>query len=171
MTHFCNSDISDLPSSHRRRWCRPSATLLLALLLPSCAAHSAAPVASDFVRAGRFEERVRVLDLYPRVTATFVAPGRLDPTKRIDLILYALPNGNSTAETMGRTLEDGVGWRHDIQHIAAQTRALRVRGLDQAVVVYLEAEGRSWPEWRRAEYSAICNRKGVSTRSLTSSMR
>ena len=49
---------------------------------------------------------------------------------------------------MGRTMGDGVGWRYDIQHIAAQTRALRTRGLPQAVVVYLEADGKSWPSWR-----------------------
>ena len=34
-------------------------------------------------------------------------------------------------------------------HIAAQTRALRARGLSQAVVVYVEADTKSWPEWRR----------------------
>jgi hypothetical protein len=41
-----------------------------------------------------------------------------------------------------------VDWHFDIQHIAAQTRALRARGMPQAVVVYLEAEGKSWPSWR-----------------------
>jgi hypothetical protein len=94
-------------------------------------------------------EHIRVLDLHPGVTATIVAPTSLDPRERVDLILYALPNGNTTAETIGRAAGDGVGWRYDIQHIGAQTRALRARGLPQAVVVYLEAETRSWPEWRR----------------------
>ena len=90
-----------------------------------------------------------MLELYPGVTATLVAPARLDPQKRIDLILYALPNGNSTAETIGRKAGEGVGWRYDIQHIGAQTRALRSRGLPQAIVAYLEADTKSWPEWRR----------------------
>ena len=84
----------------------------------------------------------------PGVTATVVAPEQLDFTKTVDLILYALPNGNSTAETMGRWPRDSVAWRYDIQHIAAQTRALRERGYPQAIVVYLEAEGKSWPSWR-----------------------
>ncbi|MHB1312512.1 MAG: hypothetical protein ACYC3L_10905 [Gemmatimonadaceae bacterium] len=77
-----------------------------------------------------------------------MAPARLDPRQPVDLILYALPNGNSTAQTMGRTMSEGVDWHFDIQHIAAQTRALRARGLPQAVIVYLEADGKSWPAWR-----------------------
>ena len=85
------------------------------------------------------------------IGVTIVAPAQLDIRKRVDLILYALPNGNSTAETMGRKLVEGVGWRYDIQHIGAQTRALRARGLSQAIVVYLEADTRSWPEWRRVQ--------------------
>jgi hypothetical protein len=40
-------------------------------------------------------------------------------------------------------------WHFDIQHIGAQTRALRARGLSNAIVVYLEADTKSWPEWRR----------------------
>jgi hypothetical protein len=90
-----------------------------------------------------------VLELYPGVTATLVAPANLDTQKRVDLILYALPNGNSTAQTIGRKLAEGVDWHYDIQHIGAQTRALRARGLPQAIVAYLEADTKSWPEWRR----------------------
>jgi len=118
--------------------------------LVACAPHR--PEAAPIGRAGG--EVVRVLDLYPGVTATIVEPARIDRSRRVELILYALPNGNSTAETMGRRLVEGAGWRFDIQHIAAQTRALRAGpwrgGLEQAVVVYLEAEGRSWPAWRRS---------------------
>ncbi len=90
-----------------------------------------------------------MLQLYPGVTATLVAPANLDASQRVELILYALPNGNSTAETIGRRLGDSIGWRYDIQHIGAQTRALRARGIPQAVVAYLEADTKSWPEWRR----------------------
>jgi hypothetical protein len=83
------------------------------------------------------------------VTATIVAPAKLDPKTWVELILYALPNGNTTAETMGRAWSDSAHWRDDIQHIGAQTRELRARGVQRAVVVYLEADGKSWPEWRR----------------------
>ncbi|MEO7457965.1 MAG: hypothetical protein ABIY52_17040, partial [Gemmatimonadaceae bacterium] len=102
----------------------------------------------DFVSSGSFGERARVLEVYPGVTATIVAPAHLDQSRRVDLIIYALPNGNSTAETIGRTPGDGVGWRYDIQNIGAQTRALRARGYEQAVVAYLEADAKSWPSWR-----------------------
>lgn len=98
--------------------------------------------------SGSVAEETRVLALEPGVTATIVAPARMDLRKRVDLILYALPNGNSTAETIGRGTFDSTTWRFDIQHIGAQTRALRARGLEQAVVVYLEADRKSWPEWR-----------------------
>jgi pimeloyl-ACP methyl ester carboxylesterase len=50
---------------------------------------------------------------------------------------------------MGQRWTDSAHWRNDIQHIAAQTRELRARGVSRAVVVYLEADGKSWPEWRR----------------------
>ena len=104
---------------------------------------------------------MRVLELYPGVTATVVAPVSLDARQRVELVLYALPNGNTTAETMGRSMVAGVGWRHDIQHIAAQTRALRQRGLDQAIVVYLESDGKSWPAWRATLGYARANRRIV----------
>lgn len=104
--------------------------------------------AQGFTPTGSYGEAMRTLHLDPGVTVTLVAPERLDPRKRVDLILYALPNGNTTAETMGRAPRDSSEWRYGIQQIAAQTRALRARGVPQAVVAYLEAEGKSWPAWR-----------------------
>jgi hypothetical protein len=119
------------------------------LLLAACTPQGLRPDLPDFASSGSFGERIRVLELYPGVTATLVAPANLDTRKRVDLILYALPNGNSTAQTIGRKLAEGVDWHYDIQHIGAQTRALRARGLPQAIVVYLDADTKSWPEWRR----------------------
>jgi hypothetical protein len=120
----------------------------VAALLSACATPRTPRPAPRVAPAAGAAERIRVLDLYPGVTATIVAPARLDLREPVELILYALPNGNSTAETMGRTMGEGVGWRYDIQHIAAQTRMLRGHGVPQAVVAYLEAEGKSWPAWR-----------------------
>ncbi|MGH7637039.1 MAG: hypothetical protein ACREOK_05255 [Gemmatimonadaceae bacterium] len=125
---------------------------LSALLLGACVAHSSGIELPESVASSNFGERIRVLDLYPGVTATVVEPRSIDPGKPVELILYALPNGNSTAETMGRAPFDSSRWRYDIQHIAAQTRALRARGLEglgQAIMVYLEADGKSWPAWRQ----------------------
>ena len=121
----------------------------LVLLLAGCAPHHAQLDLPDFALSGNFGERTRALELYPGVTATLVAPANLDTNKHVDLILYALPNGNSTAQTIGRKLAEGVDWHYDIQNIGAQTRALRAQGLPQAIVAYLEADTKSWPEWRR----------------------
>jgi hypothetical protein len=46
--------------------------------------------------------------------------------------------------------ETGDDWHFDIQHIAAQTRF--VRNLDKKnnyIVVYLMANQKSWPTWKR----------------------
>ena len=120
-----------------------------------------APSQSEFTSLPGFNERVRVLELYPNVTATIVEPANLDRSKRIDLILYALPNGNTTAQTMGRKLVEGLDWHYDIQHIAAQTRALRSRGMKQAVLVYLEADSKSWPQWRSSRGYERANKRIV----------
>lgn len=112
----------------------------------------------DFLAGG---ETTNVITIDSGVTATVVAPAQIGRAKRVDLILYALPNGNSTAQTIGRRLTDGMDWHFDIQHIGAQTRALRSRGLQQAVVVYLEAEKKSWPEWRRTQGYDRANKRIV----------
>lgn len=130
---------------------RGAGALPLVLLLASACAPPAPPPAAAPARAAATGERVQVLEPFPGVTATLVAPAALAADRPVELVIYALPNGNSTAETIGRAREEGVGWRHDIQHIGAQTRYLRARGLDQVVVAYLEADTRSWPEWRRLQ--------------------
>lgn len=66
------------------------------------------------------------------------------------LIYYALPNGNTTAQTIGKALKPGDDWHYDIQHIAAQTRFLRRIMPDREVIIaYLEAGQKSWPAWRK----------------------
>lgn len=147
-----------------RRWNRKQASsaFFLSLALSACAPRYVGTDLRDFTSGGRFGERARVLELYPGATATIVAPAHIDPDKRIDLILYALPNGNSTAETIGRSPFDSTRWRYDIQHIGAQTRALRSRGVEQAIVVYLEADTKSWPEWRRTQGYDRANARIVS---------
>jgi hypothetical protein len=139
---------------------RPTAVALV-LLLSACAPRRLPLDLPGFAPHGSFGERIRVLELYPGVTATLVAPAHLDTWNRVDLILYALPNGNSTAQTIGRSLAEGVDWHYDIQHIGAQTRALRARGLPQAIVAYLEADTKSWPEWRRVHGNERANARIV----------
>ena len=127
------------------------AIVAFAVLLAACAPNRAGSELGDVKPSGVFDERIRVLALSPGVTATLVAPARLDMKERVDLIIYALPNGNSTAQTIGRKLAEGVDWHYDIQHIGAQTRALRMRGYPQAIVAYVEADSKSWPAWRRTQ--------------------
>lgn len=104
---------------------------------------------------------MRVLDIYPGVTATLVAPSRFDSSQPVDLILYALPNGNSTLQTMGRRMVEGLDWHFDIQNIGAQTRALRTMGFPNAIVAYLEADSKSWPSWRQSRGYEKANRRIV----------
>ena len=136
----------------------PAAVLLVVVC--ACAPPSTAVFPTGSTAMGAFDEQVRVLDLYPGVTATLVAPRRLDLGRRVDLILYALPNGNTTAETIGGRPGAGVGWRYDIQHIGAQTRAL---GPGPGSVCRGVPRGgtRSWPEWRRRQGYDRANRRIV----------
>lgn len=71
--------------------------------------------------------------------------------KPVQLICYALPNGNTIEQTIGKQLQPGDDWHYDIQHIGAQTRFLRNVLTNQTIVVaYLENSLKSWPAWRRA---------------------
>ena len=75
--------------------------------------------------------------------------------RKTRLIFYALPNGNSTEQTMGKKMEPGDDWHYDIQHIAAQTRFLRQQyRRDNIVVIYLENRWKSWPYWKQ-QYPAF----------------
>lgn len=70
-------------------------------------------------------------------------------SKKVILILYALPNGNTTEETMGKKMKEGDDWHFDIQHIRAQTKFIRNKLTNDAIVVaYLENSFKSWPSWK-----------------------
>jgi pimeloyl-ACP methyl ester carboxylesterase len=84
------------------------------------------------------------------VTITVDFPKTIFPKRNTEIVLFALPNGNSTAHTMGKKMVDGDDWHFDIQHIAAQTKFVR-NELPQKniIVVYLENDLKSWPQWKR----------------------
>src|SRR5258706_12139998 len=112
--------------------------LLLIVLMNASAALDAAEVSREF----RPEPDVRV---------TIVIPESFDRRLPTELILYALPNGNTTEWTIGKARVAGEDWHFDIQHIGAQTRALRATMTDRNIVVaYLETDQKSWPAWRAA---------------------
>jgi len=98
-------------------------------------------------------ERITSFTFGPEVKVCVNAPGEFSfaPSKKVLLIFYALPNGNTTDQTMGKQIQPGDDWHYDIQHIGAQTRFLRELIKDRVVVVvYLEAQSKSWPAWRKA---------------------
>jgi hypothetical protein len=89
----------------------------------------------------------------PEVKVCINSPPLADfaPDKPVRLIFYALPNGNTTAQTLGHKMRPGDDWHFDIQHIAAQTRFLRTLITNRTIVlVCLEAGSKSWPAWRKA---------------------
>ncbi len=69
--------------------------------------------------------------------------------KHTVVIFFALPNGNSTEQTMGKKMQPGDDWHYDIQHIKAQTGFIRKQDdRKNYVVIYLENNYRSWPAWK-----------------------
>jgi hypothetical protein len=70
--------------------------------------------------------------------------------KPLLIILYALPNGNSTEQTMGKKTTASDDWHFDIQHIKAQTEFIRRSLKKQEIIVcYLENKYKSWPLWKQ----------------------
>ncbi|GAA4747804.1 hypothetical protein GCM10023229_30100 [Flavisolibacter ginsenosidimutans] len=80
---------------------------------------------------------------------TLDEPPHLNSKHESFVILYALPNGNTAEQTMGKKISAGDDWHFDIQHIKAQTAFLR-RQLPKKniVVAYLENTDKSWPQWK-----------------------
>ena len=90
--------------------------------------------------------------LEPDVRVLLNAPLMKSPVnpKPVHLIVYALPNGNTIEQTIGKPLQPGEDWHFNIQHIGAQTRWLRGNETNATIVIaYLEAAGLSWPAWKR----------------------
>jgi len=88
--------------------------------------------------------------LYGDVKITVDRPAGRVLNKKALIIFYALPNGNTTAQTMGKKIQPGDDWHYDIQHIRAQTAF--IRQLDKKknyTVIYLENDYRSWPQWKQ----------------------
>ena len=101
-----------------------------------------------------YDEQVLSFDYEPKIKVHINAPSpkTFDEDKKVVIALFALPNGNTTEQTIGKEIKDGEDWHYDIQHIGAQTRFIRTKQTDcNFVTVYLENEFLSWPAWK-AEY-------------------
>ena len=107
-------------------------------------------ILKGFVKSAYFDEQILSFNYEPEITIEINAPGNnvFDPSKKVLLIFYALPNMNSIDETIGRKKEPGLDWHYDIQHIGAQTRFLRNKINDYNIVVaYMATKEESWPWW------------------------
>jgi hypothetical protein len=107
---------------------------------------------NGFRTSRNFGERIASFAFEPEVKIHINTPeaGAFRRGKKVLLIVYALPNGNTTDQTIGRISWPGEDWHYDIQHIGAQTRFLRKLVPERTIVVaYLENELKSWPAWRK----------------------
>lgn len=58
----------------------------------------------------RHNDSLIAFKMYDDVDISIDIPRNYDPHKKNLLILYALPNGNTTAQTMGKKMEEGDDW-------------------------------------------------------------
>lgn len=94
-------------------------------------------------------EKHQTFSVGPGVRAHIMAPLELSAGKPVHLVIYALPNGNTIEETLGRAVPPGDKSRYGIQQIAAQTRFLWEKADKNLVVALVEARGLAWPAWRK----------------------
>ncbi|MEO7047045.1 MAG: hypothetical protein ABI091_17210 [Ferruginibacter sp.] len=84
------------------------------------------------------------------IKITIDRPVNYRDNKKTIICFYALPNGNTTDETIGKILKPGDDWHFDIQHIGAQTVFIRQQiKAKNFVVFYLENSFKSWPAWKQ----------------------
>jgi pimeloyl-ACP methyl ester carboxylesterase len=105
-----------------------------------------------FVTSKNFGELTREFNLPNGVRIVVNTPpaSSFATNKPVQLIFFALPNGNTIEQTIGKQMQAGDDWHFNIQHIGAQTRFLRNALTNQSIVVaYLENSLKSWPAWRR----------------------
>jgi hypothetical protein len=108
-----------------------------------------------FSSSAYFDEQVKTFNRHPDIRIHINAPStaKFDANKPVGLALFALPNGNTIEQSVGKILQAGDDWHFDIQHIGAQTRFLRQNIEDfNLVVVYLGTKQNSWPLWK-SQYS------------------
>ena len=109
----------------------------------------AAPPAG-FRQSAWFGEFVREQCWMDGVRVVVNLPPDFSASKPTLLVLFATPNGNTIEQTLGAAKADGVDWHFDIQHIAAQVRRMRETSTGRNIVLAcMEAEGLSWPAWKR----------------------
>lgn len=88
--------------------------------------------------------------IHDDVKITIDRPSNFSKNRKTIITFFALPNGNSTEQTMGKKMMPGDDWHFDIQHIAAQTKFIRQQLTNKNfIVIYLENSYKSWPAWKQ----------------------
>jgi hypothetical protein len=88
--------------------------------------------------------------LWSDVKVTVDKPAVFGKNAGTIIVFFALPNGNTTEQTMGKKIQTGDDWHFDIQHIWAQTKFIREQlKKKNFVVIYLENNYKSWPSWKQ----------------------
>jgi len=110
---------------------------------------------SGFHRSPWFGEEVREQWIEGDVRVVINLPEKFDTKRTTKLVIFATPNGNTIENTLGCAKMEGLDWHFDIQHVAAQVRCVReLRPIDNYVLACIEAEGLSWPAWRKKHHDA-----------------
>src|SRR5262249_55470939 len=111
---------------------------------------SPSPALPGFRTSPWFDEQVREEGVAEGVRALADAPANFRPGRPTRLVIYATPNGTTIEQTRGCAAAPGLDWHFDIQHVAAQVRRLReVSPEENFVLACVEADGLSWPAWKR----------------------
>ncbi len=98
-------------------------------------------------QTGSFIDSFKVWD---DVKVTIDRPDNISTGKETIITFFALPNGNTTAQTMGKKMQPCDDWHFDIQHIRAQTKFIRQQlKRKNFIVIYLENNYKSWPSWKQ----------------------
>lgn len=101
-------------------------------------------------RAQRSAGRIDSFRIHGDIKITKDIPADIRKSRETVVIFFALPNGNSTEQTMGKRMRPGDDWHFDIQHIRAQTAFIRLRDKRKNyAVIYLENDYKSWPSWKQ----------------------
>ena len=88
--------------------------------------------------------------IHEDIKITIDRPADFSNHKSTIVTFFALPNGNSTVQTMGKKMTGGDDWHYDIQHIGAQTKFIRQQlKKKNFIVIYLENNYKSWPSWKQ----------------------
>ncbi len=114
-----------------------------------------------FSTSGPFEEQVQWTRLESGVRILVNARAMLTNKPR-RLILFATPNGSSIEQTMGCHAGEGIDWRFQIQHVAAQIRMLRDLDKEyELILAVVQAPKLSWPEFRKDNTDAGAIIRGI----------